>query len=52
MNEEWIGISEYARMVGKSKQTIYNWVKSGKIESKTFRRGTMQGILIKVTSNG
>lgn len=51
MNEEWIGISEYAKMVGKSKQTIYNWVRSGKVESKTFSRGSMRGILIKATSN-
>lgn len=51
MNEEWIGISEYALRAKKSKQTIYNWVKSGKVESKTFRRGSMQGILIKVTDN-
>ncbi len=51
MNEEWIGISEYAKMVGKSKQTIYNWVKRGKVESKTFSRGSMRGILIKATSN-
>ena len=51
MSEEWIGISEYAKRVGKSKQTVYNWVRSGKVESKTFRRGTMQGILIKVAYN-
>ena len=51
MNEEWIGISEYALRIGKSKQTIYNWVKSGKVESKTFSRGSMRGILIKVTDD-
>jgi len=47
MNEEWIGISEYAKRVGKSKQTIYNYVRSGKVESRTFSRGSMRGILIK-----
>lgn len=48
MKERLISISEYAKMVGKSKQTIYNWVRSGKIESKTFQRGSMVGILLKV----
>ena len=52
MNEEWIGISEYAKRVGKSKQTIYNWVRSGKVEVIDFKRGKMRGILIKAKNNG
>lgn len=51
MNENWVGISEYAKMVGKSKQTIYNWVRSGKVEMIDFKRGKMRGILIKACSN-
>lgn len=47
MSEEWIGISEYAKRVGKSKQTVYNWVRSGKVDSRTFSRGSMRGLLIK-----
>lgn len=50
MNEQeydWVSVSEYAKRIGKSKQTVYNMVKERKLESKTFRRGTMIGLLIK-----
>lgn len=51
MNENWIGISEYAKKVGKSKQAIYNWVRSGKVESVEYKRGKMRGILINATQD-
>ena len=50
MNEneyDWVSVSEYAKRIGKSKQTVYNMVKGKRLESKTFRRGSMIGLLIK-----
>lgn len=44
---EWMSVSEVAKRVGKSKQTIYNWCANGRYEFKTFNRGKMIGILIK-----
>ena len=50
MNEndyDWVSVSEYAKRLGKSKQTVYNMVKANKLESKSFKRGSMIGLLIK-----
>ena len=50
MNEndyDWVSVSEYAKILGKSKQTVYNMVKANKLESKQFKRGSMIGLLIK-----
>lgn len=50
MNEndyDWVSVSEYAKRLGKSKQTVYNMVKVNKLESKSFKRGSMIGLLIK-----
>ena len=44
---DWISVSEYAKRIGKSKQTVYNMVKANKLESKQFKRGSMIGLLIK-----
>jgi excisionase family DNA binding protein len=44
---DWISVSEYAKRLGKSKQTVYNMVKANKLESKQFKRGSMIGLLIK-----
>ena len=46
-NYSWISVSEYAKMLGKSKQTVYNMVKANKLESKQFKRGSMIGLLVK-----
>lgn len=46
-NYEWISVSELASRIGKSKQTVYNWIAKGKLETRTFSRGTMNGILVK-----
>jgi excisionase family DNA binding protein len=46
-NYDWVSVSEYAKMLGKSKQTVYNMVKANKLESKQFKRGSMIGLLIK-----
>ena len=50
MNDEyeWIGISELAKRNNVSKQTCYNWCKQRKFETIRYRRGKMQGLLIKV----
>ena len=46
-NDEWVSVSTLAAIIGKSKQTVYNRIKDGVYETKTFRRGTMKGVLIK-----
>ena len=46
-NYDWISVSEYAKRLGKSKQTVYNMVKANKLESKQFKRGSMIGLLVK-----
>ena len=46
-NYDWVSVSEYAKRLGKSKQTVYNMVKANKLESKQFKRGSMIGLLIK-----
>lgn len=43
---EWVSVSDYAQMIGKSKQTVYNMIRAGKVKSKTFRRGSMCGLLV------
>lgn len=48
-NYEWISVSEFARRIGKTTQTVYNMLKTGDFETLEFNRGTkMRGILIKV----
>ena len=46
-NYDWVSVSEYAKILGKSKQTVYNMVKANKLESKQFKRGSMIGLLVK-----
>ena len=45
-NYEWISVSELAKRIGKTPQTAYNQVKAGLWESRTFKRGSMVGILV------
>lgn len=49
-NEELVSVSDYAKRIGKSTQTVYNMIKSGKLQSKTFKRGTMRGIVVCVNN--
>lgn len=54
MTEEYgkyMSVSEYAERVGKTSQTIRNWIKRGRLETVTFRRGRMNGILVKAIGN-
>lgn len=46
-NYEWVSVSEYAKRIGKSKQTVYNMIKANRLETKSFKRGSMIGLLIK-----
>lgn len=45
---EWISVSEFAERKGVTAQTIYLQVKCGLYETMKFKRGKMNGILIKV----
>lgn len=45
---EWVSVSELARRIGKTKQTIYNYIRQNLYETMEFRRGKMIGILVKV----
>jgi predicted DNA-binding protein YlxM (UPF0122 family) len=49
MNEqevEWVSVSELAKRLHKTKQTVYNLIKKGVYETKEFQRGSMRGFLI------
>lgn len=46
-NCEWISVSELATRIGKTKQTVYNKIRAGLYDTKTFSRGKMRGILVK-----
>ena len=49
LNEDWISVSEMAKRLGCSKQTIYNYIKVGRYKTKEFSRGSMRGILVLAT---
>lgn len=42
---EYLAVSEYAKRLGVSNQTIRNRIDDGLIETITFQRGKMKGIL-------
>ena len=46
---EWVSVSELARRIGKTKQTVYNYIRQNLYETMEFRRGKMIGILVKVS---
>lgn len=43
--EEWVSVSEMAERASVSTQTIRNRIKEGLIDTVTFKRGKMRGIL-------
>jgi transcriptional antiterminator len=47
-NFEFVSISTLAKRLGVSGQTIRNRIKEGLYETLTFKRGGMNGTLIKV----
>lgn len=46
LNDDWISVSEMAKRLGCTKQTIYNHIKDGRYKTKEFVRGSMRGILV------
>lgn len=46
LNEDWISVSEMAKRIGCSKQSIYNYIKAGRYKTKEFVRGSMRGVLV------
>ena len=46
-NFEWVSVSDLAKRLGVSDQTVYNHIKDGLYETMEFQRGTMKGILVK-----
>ena len=44
---EYISVSEYAKRIGKSTQTVRNWIKKGRVKTMTWK---MIGILCTVES--
>ena len=46
-NNEWVSVSELAKHLNVSHQTIYNRIRKGVYETKTFHRGVYKGFLIK-----
>lgn len=47
-NYEYVSISTLAKRLGVSGQTIRNRIKEGQYETMQFKRGVMNGLLIKV----
>lgn len=45
-NDDWISVSEMAKRIGCSKQSIYNYIKAGRYKTKEFVRGSMRGVLV------
>jgi hypothetical protein len=49
MNEkdyDWVSVSSLAVQLNVSKQTIYNRCARGEYPTKTFKRGSMVGLLV------
>lgn len=46
--DEWVSASELAKRLGVSTQTIYNRAKKHRYETMVFKRGVMNGILLRV----
>lgn len=44
---ELLSVSDVAKKIGKTPQTVYNQIKSGVWETQEFQRGQYKGILVK-----
>ena len=44
--EEWISVSELAKRMNVTSQTIYNRISKGDLKTKEFTRGKMRGLLV------
>lgn len=45
--EGWVTPSQYAEQHNISIQTVYNRIKQGIIECKAYKRGSMNGLIVK-----
>lgn len=43
---DWVSVSSLAVQLNVSKQTIYNRCARGEYPTKTFKRGSMTGLLV------
>lgn len=48
--ENYVSVSEYSKLIGKSTQMVYNMIDSGVLEAICFTRGTMKGWLVRKPS--
>ena len=48
---EWVSVSSLAAQLNVSKQTIYNRIARGQYPTQTFKRGSMNGVLIGISKN-
>jgi DNA invertase Pin-like site-specific DNA recombinase len=48
----WLPVSQAVRELGVSKQTVLNWVKTGKLEYMYVNRGRKKGLRINIKSEG
>jgi excisionase family DNA binding protein len=46
----WVGLAEAAARLGRSRQTILQWVHSGKLQAVQVTSGKRKGLRIEVTS--
>lgn len=46
-NVEWISVSECAKRIGKSEQTVRNNIRNGILTAKEFQRKSMKGFLVR-----
>lgn len=44
---DYITVLDYANFIGKTQQCVYTMIRAGLVETKRFRRGSMNGYLIK-----
>lgn len=45
-NKEWISVSDYARLIGRSTTHVYTLIAEGMVEYIPFNRGKNKGYLI------
>jgi excisionase family DNA binding protein len=46
----WVGLTEAAARLGRSRQTILQWVQSGKLQAVQVTSGNRKGLRIELTS--
>lgn len=46
MNNEWISVSEYAKLIGRSTTHVYSLIAQGAVVAMSFTRGKNNGYLV------